>query len=48
MGYQVYLDEGTKIDLVNGSSITSFSPIFAVGSEDSNIEIFSSTHLAMA
>ena len=44
-GYEVHIPEGTRINLVNGASIVSFSPIMAVGTEDRPIRIMSSDGL---
>lgn len=41
-GYEIYIPEGTDINLVNGASILSFSPIIALGTEERPIRIRSS------
>ena len=41
-GFKVKIGKGTKIDLINSSFITSYSPIFAYGSKDHPIEFTSS------
>jgi len=42
VGFNVYLKEGTQINLINGASIISYSPITALGTEKLPIEITSS------
>lgn len=41
-GFELFINEGTEIDLRNNSSIISYSPINALGSENYPINIFSS------